>query len=167
MNTSLFAILGPIIGAVIAFGIPILVYIVKTSSQTDSIATGINSLNNRFDGLFTALSLARQQASPETVKDFSESVKKLDEILKSLKLKEKQNPLSSYDIERFNNYRDKIAKRAPLDYEEYNDFRSLQETIRNELSKKKRSEFDIAMAGLIGFAAGIALTALITSLPKR
>ena len=154
------AIVSATLAAVIGFGIAILAQLGSQSAKLSSIDDGVKRINGVIDSLLIA-TLSKGEASSH----IEQQIKRLEEYLKHLKSKE--NPLSREEIERFREYSVKIMKRTSLSYEEYNDFKELGERIKMGLPQNQRSDFDLLLAGLLGFAAGAELVALITSLAER
>lgn len=144
-----------IISVVIAIGVAILVKMGKLTSIDD----GIKRFNSVIDGLLVS------SFGKGTSSDLAQRVEKIEEHLK--RLNPKGNPISSGEIERFRSYNGKIREGMPLNYEEYTDYRQLGERIKQQLPKKQRTDFDLLLAGVFGFVAGMALAELIRSLSQR
>ena len=149
---ELVAIASATLAAVIGFGIAIL----AQAGKLGSIDDGIKRLNRIVDDFLISLTRG------STPSDFEQRLKAIESYVEQLKPKE--NPLSTTEIERFKTYTEDIGRGMSLSYEEYSDYRRLSERIKRELPKRQRTDFELLLAGLLGFAAGMALAELIRSL---
>ena len=163
MDYPIYTIISVTISGIVAFVISYIVTIRtisfelgKVAGKTDSIEKRIDWFENRFDKFTAALiSKTKEEIPPELEKYIS----KLDDFLKEQSKKE--NPLSVSELEKMKRYRDILSRGEPLSPEEYNEFKYLAGKMREDIQEKKRDAFDAVIAGLLGFAAGVIIGALL------
>ncbi len=120
----------------------------------------MDKFEDRFDKFVLASSTGEGKNPPELdpyLERFEKAVKKLEST-------QKKNPLSGSEIERMKIYRNKMGKGEPFSLEEYKEFKSTADKMREELPAKERDDFDKIIAGLSGYIAGLLFSA---SVKKR
>ncbi len=131
----------------------------RLEGMIESIGGRINQLENRFDNFIPGVyALIYKKEEPQAEK----LIKEFDEFRKFFVAR--KNPISEEELARIDRYRDKIAKRKGFTFEEYQDFKFLAKKMSEEFPKEKKEKFDLIMAGLLGFAAGLTFGALLSKL---
>lgn len=130
-------------------------------SLTKRLMYAEQSLNHRIDSMFTnAVSGIRSYTSntiaPSRITDgFSEFLGPIE------RLAAKGNPLSDEELERFNEYRNKVTNAKPLSEEELTDFKQLGEKIKSELpTEEERAQFSSFLSDVFDFAGGVVMASL-------
>ncbi len=164
--TTAISIISTIVVAFITSFLTVLYRLGRISSMVEStdnkvgniearLEKRLDRIEDRFDKFFLYLNAPVNERS----KIMEPYIHKLDEIIEHVK--QKGNPVSADEIDKFKAYRNKIVHGVPLTIEEYNDFKSLTEKVKQDLPENRRDDFDLVIAGLLGFILGLTVAALL------
>lgn len=129
----------------------------RLDGKLDWLTERVKQVETRIDSFMLAL-LSKKSGEPNEKLEalLHTLIEKFDKFLPSLKT----NPLTQGELQKIREYRNKIANRTPLTQGEYIEFEALARKIESDLPPDQRNEYDLVIAGLLGFAMGLLVASL-------